>query len=168
MCAFIIIGGGGYIGIKSAGRLDVRIAQLRELITGLRALDIEISMNNSVLPDAMRTAGEAGGGACEKIFSGCADELEAASGETVHSIWCRCIDSCVGGLRLAADEIKTIKEFGVSLGSGDRTAESGNIRAAVVRLERAKDEAMKAKTKNAALYRGLGFAAGILITVLLL
>lgn len=46
--------------------------------------------------------------------------------------------------------------------------EADNIKAVCQRLKLAEEEAMRKKAKNSKLFKSLGFASGILITVLLL
>lgn len=166
LCSLAVIAGCGYAGIVYASRYDVRINQIRGLITAFRALEFEICMNNSVLPDALRRAGEAGGAVSGGLFASCADKIENSTGETANSIWC----SCVKNSELCLDDstIKMLCEFGITLGGGNRDAEKANICSAVLRLQNAEKAAEEIKKKNAGLYRSLGFAAGILIAVLLL
>lgn len=168
VCSFILSLGGGYCGIVLASRYDTGITQIRNFITALRTMDFEISMNNTVLVDAMRYAGEAAGGTVGRVFVKCAEEIESSPGEEVYGLWCKYMDIYKNNFCINDSDIKIIKEFGRSLGSGDRAEESGNIKTAVLRLELAEDNAMKKKAQNAKLYRSLGFAGGILISVLLL
>lgn len=166
LCCFVIIIGCGYIGITFSSRYDSRINQLRGLMTAMRTLEFEICMNNSVLPEALRRAGEAGGAVSGSIFIRCADELEFQRGETVDSLW---RNSVIGSnLCLDSETIKLLCEFGITLGSGSRDAESANIKAVLLRLEEAESEAAARRAKNSALYRSLGFAAGMLLSILLL
>lgn len=168
LCSFVLIIGGGYCGIVFASRYDTEITQLRNFINALRTMDFEISMNNTVLAEAMRYAGETTGGAVGNVFVKCAGEIESLPGEEVYDLWCKYIEKNKSDFCISESDIKSVKDFGRSLGSGDRNEESGNIKTTILRLERAEDNAMKKKAQNAKLYRSLGFVGGILISVLLL
>ncbi len=167
-CSFVLSLGGGYCGIVMASRYDTGITQLRNFISALRMMDFEISMNNTVLVEAMRYSGEAVGGRVGRVFLKCADEVENSPGEKVYDTWCKYIEKYKNDFCISESDIKMVKEFGRSLGSGDRTEESSNIKTTILRLELAEDNAMKKKSQNAKLYRSLGFVGGILISVLLL
>lgn len=166
LCSLAVILGCGYMGILKASVYDSRINQLRGLITAMKTLEFEICMNNSVLPEALRRASETGGTVSGEVFARCADELENSGGETIGNIWRKCVQD--SELCLAESTIKLLCEFGITLGGGDRESEAANIKSVMLRLKNAEEAALEQKKKNAGLYRGLGFAAGILISVLLL
>lgn len=168
ICAFVIIIGCGYVGIVMASGFDSRLIQIRELSEALRILEIEITLNNSVLCDAMCSAANARSGVIADIFHDAAESIEECGGTEIKEVWLGVIEKhkprlCVGG-----DVIEIINSFSTFLGSGTRRSESDNIRAAGERLKLAEEEAMRRKASSFGLYRGLGFACGILITVLLL
>lgn len=168
VCSFALCAGGGYCGIVFASRYDTGINQLKSFVAALKAMNLEISMNNTVLCEALCYAGDAAGGTVKDIFDECAKRIRNSPGDDVYNLWCACIDKYKSRLCISETDIKTIKNFGRTLGLGDREEESSNIKSAVLKLELAEDSAMEKKARNAKLYRSLGFASGILISVLLL
>ncbi len=168
MCGFVIVMGCGYIGITMASRLDKEVEQTDRFISALRFLESEISMNGRVLSEAAAGVSRLWDGVVADIFGQAARELEELRGEKVGEVWSRAVEQNRERLCLSESSMTIVKDFAALLGSGTRELERDNINAACDKLKIARDEAAAKAKKNGAVYRSLGFACGILITVLLL
>ena len=168
VCALAIVLGCGYVGIVKASAFETRVVQIREISEILRYLEVEIALSGTVLCDALRVAAGRREGIAADMFLETADRIEASGGADTREVWLGVIeeygeDLCVGG-----DVIETLKDFSALLGGGTRKSEADNIKAAREKLRLAEEEALRRKAGSFNLYRSLGFACGILITVLLL
>lgn len=168
ICSFVIIAGCGYIGIRLASGYDSSILQIDGFMDAFKYLETEILMNNSVLSEAMENAAGNRSGVAADIFRSAAAELQNSEAVGAEEVWLKVIDENKSRLCVSDDVIDIIRNFSALLGSGTRESEADNIRCACEKLKLAREEAMRKKARDAGLFRGLGFACGILITVLLL
>lgn len=167
LCSFLIIVGCGYIGIVFASRFDTGIKQLSEFISALRLLEFEITMNNSVLSDAMISVANSQKGVVKKIFMDVSDELINTVGVAPDEIWTTVIEKYKKRLCIQDAEYAALQEFFVCLGGGTRPEEAGNIKVVCEKLRLAEEEAIENKARNSKLYKSFGFVSGILIAILL-
>lgn len=167
LCSCLVIMGCGYLGIVFASRFDTGIKQLSEFISALRLLEFEITMNNSVLSDAMVSVAGSQNGIVRRIFIDVSDELRNRVGKKPDEIWTTVIEKYKPKLCLKDNDYSAFQEFFVCLGGGTRPEEAGNIKIICEKLRLAEEEAIETKAKNSKLYKSFGFVGGILITVLL-
>lgn len=168
ICAAVIISGCGFAGMSAASALDARIRQTRGFSDALGLLEIEMTVNNSVLCEALYAASKPQNGVVKDIFADAARGVEALGGGDMSEVWRVAIENNKKRLCVSADALDIISAFASGLGRGDREREKDNIRAAREKLRIEEEKARLKKAESGRLYRGLGFACGILITVLLL
>ncbi len=168
ICALAVVLGCGYVGIVKASVFETRVVQIREFSEILRYLEVEIALSGTVLCEAMRAAAGRRGGIAADMFLEAADKLEASGGTDTREVWLGVIEEYSESLCVGGDVIETLRDFSALLGGGTRKSEADNIKAAREKLKLAEEEALRRKAGSFNLYRSLGFACGILITVLLL
>ncbi len=168
LCALTIVLGCGYVGIIKASAFETQLAQIRGFAEILRYLEVEIALSGSVLCDALRAAAGHRGGIASDMFLEAADRIEDSCGADTKEAWTGVIKKYREKLCVGEDVIETLMDFSDLLGGGTRESEADNIKAAREKLKLAEEAALRKKAAGFNLYRSLGFACGVLITVLLL
>lgn len=167
-CSFIISLSGVYIGMIFSSRYDTSLMQIKDFKAALKTLYIEISMNATVLDKALECAALSTSGIVKKVFGDLSNSLLKTPGDDVYECFVSIMDGYKKELCIDDETERVIKEFGKNLGRGNIDDEAVNINKTILRLELLEDSAMEKKSKNSKLCRSLGFAAGVMVTVLLL
>ena len=85
----------------------------------------------------------------------------------MYELWKKAFERFESRLNLTTEDKKIILDFSKNLGCGDCTREKNNIKAALMRLKVAEDDARAMASKNVRMYRGLGVLVGIFIVIVL-
>ncbi len=163
-----IMVGCGLVGIFFASALKKRVYSLEEFQNVIKQLEFDIEFLNTPIGYSLKRIGgmfEGGVGTVIKYISMLLEEQKCAD---MHNIWKKALERFGNELYLNDDDKKIILDFSKTLGCGDRTGEKNNIRATLMRLKVAEEDARTRAATNAKMYRGLGFLTGIFIVIVLL
>ena len=164
----IVVFCSAYIGILLARKLYLRSRQLAQIQAALGTLEFEITFLNLPLTDALYKVGIGDSSPVDKLFLQFSDQLRHCRGMAVKRAFERAL-ALNGHLLALADEDKEILlEFAGKLGGGDKDSQVQNIRAALIKLKAAEDEASEVARKNGSLYKGLGVLAGVFLVIVLI
>lgn len=166
-CAAIMLGC-GYLGILFASGFKARVRQIGEFTAALSQLEFDIDFLNITVRESFeKIAGNSPPGiAC--IFSYVAERMEEERCVKTEKLWERAIRINRSELFLTDGDVAILADFSKNLGCGSRDNEINNIRAAIMRLKLAEDEARAEASGNVKMYRGLGLLCGIFLVIVLL
>ncbi len=163
-----IMAGCGFLGIIFASALKKRVCRLEEFQNVIKQLEFDIEFSNIPIGESLKRIGGNLEGCMKSVLEYISTQLREQRCADMYSVWKKALERFRSELNLTDDDIKIILEFSKTLGCGDRTSEKNNIRAVLMRLKVAEEEARTQATSNAKMYRGLGFLTGIFIVIVLL
>lgn len=168
VAGIVILVGCGYAGILFASAFKKRVKQLEELyfIVGQMEFDIDF-LNIPICGSLERLSGLCEGG-IKNVLDYVRAELKKEKCLNMYDLWKRAFERFEHELALTDSDKKIIFDFSKNLGVGDRKREKNNIRATIMRLEAACEDARHYASTNSKMYRGLGILAGIFIVIVLM
>lgn len=168
MASAAILAGCGYCGMLFASALKKRCEQLETFGRMLDLLEFDIVFLNIPLVEAMEKLSQSSKGVFRAFFEFIAREMKAMRCGDMRGLWQRAFERFDGELFLKDEDIRILTEFSQNLGSGDKTSEKNNIRAAAMRLKTAEEDARELARVNMKAYRGLGLLSGAFLVILLI
>ena len=164
----VVLLGCAYVGILFAASFKKRVRQLEELcfVVGQMEFDIDF-LNMPICGSLERISGLCEGG-IKSVIDYVRKELRRDKCLNMHELWKKAFERFEYDLALTENDKKIMLDFSKNLGGGDRMREKNNIKATVMRLETAREEAQGSATTNSKMYRGLGILAGIVIVIVLM
>ncbi|OQB14170.1 MAG: stage III sporulation protein SpoAB [Firmicutes bacterium ADurb.Bin193] len=165
-CA-IIIACTAKIGFDEAGKFTKRVREIRELQGALIALKGEISFCRTPLAQALIKTGQRLSYPVSELFKKAGTALNSG-GITAKDAWDDALFSIDKKLSLKSEEIYILSSFGSLLGTGDAAGQIENIELAASKLIMCERNATEDERKFVRLYRGLGVACGVFISILFL
>lgn len=148
---------GLYFGDKGARRAAVLLEFKRTLLM----LKSEIKYATCPLPQAFKRISARTTAPFCNFYSQIGDKLNESS---AAEAW----ETVLQDLRLAKEDFAITSGLGRALGSIDASAQASAIDMTILQLENAAARLGAENAKTARMYRGLGLAGGLLITVILL
>lgn len=165
--AFILLGC-GYTGMALSLKFGRRSRQLEELSGALGQMEFDIDLLGMPVSESLERLSCCGSGALCEMFSYISRRLRENRCADMGEIWERAIGRFRFELCLTDEDLQILSDFSKSLGSGNSEKEKNNLKLAQMRLETAKTQAQSEAKRNAKMYRGLGFLAGIFIVTILI
>ncbi|MGI6147783.1 MAG: hypothetical protein ACOYEU_00315 [Limnochordia bacterium] len=163
--AVLVVAACGLMGLTVACSYTAQAENVKGLITMLQILETEISYARSALPEALARIGSQQHGAVGSFLRTVHAYLLSCPGEPFSSAW-------EAGLRALRQQgipsvvIGDLAVLGQVLGSSDIEDQRRHLQTARLRLEEAHRQAEDEKRTNFKLWSYLGFAAGLLIILL--
>ena len=134
----------------------------------LRQLEFDIDFLGITLAESFERIAFNFDGAVGQVFEYTAALMKKKKCSDFLNIWNSAISAYGGELYLRESDRSILAEFARNLGAGDRESEKNNIRAALMRLKLAEDEARCDEKRNVKMYRGLGFLFGVFAVIVLI
>lgn len=167
MASAVLLTGCGYCGVLFASAFKKRCEHLEIFGKVLEQLEFDIVFLNIPLIESMEKLSRSQDKVFRAFFEFIAREMRASRCRDMQVLWQRAFERFRGELFLKDEDIRILSEFSQNLGSGDRTSEKNNIRAAAMRLKTAEEEAREFAKVNMKTYRGLGLLSGVFLVILL-
>lgn len=165
--ACIIVGVCAYTGFLAALGLKKRAALLAVLGQGFLALKREITYSAAPLQEALQTAANAAGegGA---LFALAAQGLASGAGLSAQMAWQDALARFPLRERLKPADVEILAAFGEGLGLSDAQEQENRIELCRLRLASAEEAAVALANQMGKVWRNLGWALGLLLTLLFL
>lgn len=163
-----ILIGCAYLGALFASKFKKRVEQLTELKCALAQLEFDIDFLNTPIYESLEKAAERSSGGVALVFAYIARRLRDERCVNMGKLWMRAVRLYRTELFLSDEDIKILTDFAENLGCGNREKEMNNIKAAVMRLGVAENEARTAASGGVRMYRGLGILCGVFLVIVLL
>jgi len=133
----------------------------------INQIEFDVDFLNLPIREALSRIGGMCDGEIRQVVDFVRKGLTESKCADMYGLWKRAIERNSYGLALSESDKRIILDFAKNLGNGDRIREKNNIKAAVMRLEVAKEEARGEASVNSRMCRGLGILGGIFIVILL-
>jgi len=166
MGAFLVIVPLGVMGMAIGRNFGKRPDQIRQLQFGLQALETEIIYSATPLPQALNKVGSQLTGPVGNLFTGSGSQLLKGEGNTAGEIWTASLKDLKGYLMLDETDLLIMEQFGQGLGMSDRQDQLKRLKMARSHLEAREKEAEKERLNFQKVWQVLGWALGIVITLL--
>jgi stage III sporulation protein AB len=153
------------IGRLLAAELDKRCYLLHDLQQGLLALEREISYTKTPLPQALKTAAEAGGRSAV-VFHYTVDLLNRRQGISAQRAWELALEKASHELPLKAEDLFILNSFGRGLGLSNAEDQVKRLELSRQRLFQAEELAKDQARRLGKVWKNLGWAAGIAIAII--
>ncbi len=163
----ILLGCGG-LGMLLAAGCKKRVSQLVQLETAISQLEFDIDFLCLELDESFEKIIVRMDGALKEVFVYIRERLKNQKGTDMQRVWARAFKRCEDEIFLSGEDMQIVFDFSKNLGCGNRSTEKNNIKAALMRLKVAEEEARESAKKNVKMYRGLGLLAGIFIILVLI
>ncbi len=160
--------GCGYFGILFSQKYKKRLNQLVELQHVLSDLEHTMNFLGMTISDALISASRNCESELKYILVYVSDRLKSSPGSEMQRIWQRAFNKHRYALSLNDEDIRLVIDFSKNLGTGNREKEKNNIKAALMRLKLAENQARSEQEQNSKMYRGLGFLVGIFVVIVLI
>lgn len=160
--------GCGYFGILLASNYTKRVRQITEFEEAIKQLEFDIDFLNLPLLESLEKTVRSVQGTVKEILRYICERMCEDRCADSERIWHRAFKKFRYELAMTDDDVKILLDFSKNLGSGDKYSEKNNIRATLMKLKLAEDEAREIAKTNVKMYRGLGFLTGIFIVLILI
>ncbi len=167
LAGLVIFFGCGYFGILLSNKFKKRVRQLVELQHILNELGHSMNFLGMTIANALEYSSKNCNCELKSIFLYVSSRLKDSPGSDMERIWQRAINKYRYSLNLNDDDIEILKDFSKNLGTGNKEKEKNNIKATLMRLKLAENEAVSEQEQNTKMYRGIGFLFGIFVVILL-
>ncbi|TMW73757.1 stage III sporulation protein SpoIIIAB [Alteribacter natronophilus] len=155
------------IGWEWARRLQFRTKQLRDIRSGLEALETEMVYGLTPLQEACsRVAGQLREPAAF-LFRDFSLSLGREE-KLAPDVWESTLKKMKRVLELKQGEWDVLSQFGRTLGRQDLENQRKHLRLALTYLEQQEKEARENQKKHESMYKSLGFLCGILLALIML
>lgn len=165
--AFLVTGSCGMIGMELAKNMAKRPDELRQLQYGLQALETEIIYGATPLPQALTLVGRQTSGQVAEVFSATGRQLADGQGQTAAEAWSKVLNDTEQNLLLNSSDLNILHQFGQGLGLSDRQDQVKRLTAFRQQLSFRQKEAEAEMDRYQKVWRSLGWAVGLAITLLL-
>ncbi|MBE3590417.1 MAG: stage III sporulation protein AB [Firmicutes bacterium] len=160
-------GAGAALGTLVAAGLRRRPDELRAWRTGLQVLASEIGYGAVPLPEALRRAGAAAGGAAGAALAAAGARLAAGEGAEPEGAWHAAVAQAQAASPLADEDCAALAAVAPVLGRTGREDQLRHLQLAVRRLEAAEAAAREAAAREARLW-AYACTCGALVVALVL
>jgi stage III sporulation protein AB len=167
--SFFVIIPFGVMGIIIGKNFSKRPEQIRQLQFGLQALETEIMYSATPLPQAMeKVAKQVHDGPISQLFLQTGRELLKGEGQTATEAWSEAVKNMKDYLLFTEIDLTILEQFGQGLGTSDRQDQLKRLTVVRAHLEGREKEAEKEKFQFQKVWQVLGWALGLVITLLFL
>ncbi|TSB45398.1 stage III sporulation protein SpoIIIAB [Alkalicoccobacillus porphyridii] len=156
-----------WLGFDAARRVSDRPKQLRQLKTGILALEAEMLYGLTPLQEASAHLSTQLAYPINVLFERFSSKL-AARGDSAHIAWEESLDETWEMTSLSKGEREVLRQFGQTLGQHDRDQQEKQIKLTMVHLDREEAEAKENQLRYETMLKSLGFLGGLLIVILML
>lgn len=163
----LIIFSCGAMGFVIASSFSRRVHNLRQLIQFFQILETEISYTRSTLPSVIAQQARQFSGEVGSFLHTLAGQLGENTGESFAAIWERGV-ARLGENGLPGEVVEELRSCGAVLGRSDAVEQAKHVEQLLKRMEHALQAAQAERERHTRLWQYLGFAAGLLIVLLLL
>lgn len=167
MGAVLVVAATSAAGWQVAGRYTRRPRELRDLQTGLAVLQTEVEYGATPLPEALASAGRAGGDAVGRIFASAATRLREGGGITAGEALAGAVDEAGPGTALALADREVLAALGPALGASGRQDQARHIAMARERLSAQEVRARDERDRYERLARYAGVLSGVALALIL-
>lgn len=156
-----------WLGFEAAKRVSDRPKQLRQLKTGILALEAEMLYGLTPLREASLHLSKQLAYPINQIFATFAEKL-AAKGDSAHLAWEESLDDVWELTNLSKGEREVLRQLGQTLGQQDREQQQKQIKLTMVHLDREEADARENQLRYEKMLKSLGFLGGLLIVILMI
>jgi stage III sporulation protein AB len=167
MGCVLVIASSVLLGIYYSFRDGYRISDLLEIKKAFILLKSEISYS-AALPEALWSISERLEGAASGFFKRAGGGLSEKSAGESAEIWRDALKESLSHSHLTADDLQCLERLGETLGGLGKTAQTDGIDMAITYVDGKINELRESEAKNKKLYRSVGIAGGLLITIFML
>lgn len=166
MGSTMVLAAGTIIGMILAKDKVDRVKQLRELISALNMLEIEIKFGLSTLPEAFMKVSKNFDDKIGKLFEYGA-QLFLHDKITGFECWKKTICWAIPSLSLNKEDEEILLTLGSSLGEVDTENQLKAIRLVVEQLKHQEIRAQEERIKEEKMFRSLGILMGLAVVIIL-
>ncbi|MDR1703788.1 MAG: stage III sporulation protein AB [Clostridiales bacterium] len=155
------------LGIYYSFRDGYRMANLSEIRKALIILKSEITFS-ATLPEALLSISDRLEAGVSGFFLLAGTRLTEKPSEESAVIWRECLKEGLAHSYLVNEDIECLERLGETLGGLGKTAQEDGVDMAIMYIDSKVDELRGSEAKNKKLYRSVGAAGGLLITILMI
>ena len=165
----IVISAATAIGWLQSASYAARPKQLRSIIVALQRLETSIVYGHAPLDEAFQDLGEQLPAPENRLFAKAAQLMRANEHTvmTAKEAWEKSLQEVMQHTSLKKQDVRILKDFGISLGISDREDQRNHIHHAVKRLAQEEQSAREEHGKYGTMYRSLGVLCGLLAVILM-
>jgi len=156
------------LGFGKSREIKRRSEELETFINAASLLCNELRFTRTTLGKAFEKLATHTCGEIKRFFDTVSVYVDDPDGITVAKAWERALEEHKSGLALNREDMKTLQEFGMVLGSGDVEGQISGISSLQERLAIHLADAEEKRDKNQRLFTSLGIYTGLLICILLI
>lgn len=167
MGAILLISASSMLGIRKAGELSARANALAAVVSGLELLRGEMCTLQSPMPQVTERLSESAPGEMKHFFRRLNHSLAQLGDHSFYELW----SSAVGQspeLMLRREETDCLTRLGLSLGRYVLREQEAVINQCIAQFSDFYELAREEARVQGRLYTGLGVAAGLMVSVVLL
>lgn len=164
--SMFIITASSIIGVMIARMKSERVRQIRNLISALNMLDVEVRFALSSLPEAFNKISKAIDPKTGEIFEHAAELIINGKHDACNA-WQKSLEHCMPALCINREDMNILAALGNSLGEVDSESQSKNIRLVIEQLKRQELRADEERAKGERLFRSIGVLSGLAIVIIL-
>lgn len=162
--SILVLASSALLGIYYSLRDGYRITDLLELRKALILLKSEIAYS-AALPEALSGISERLAGSVSEFFSLAGNKLTEKSAGESAIVWRSALKESLGNSYLINEDIECLERLGETLGGLGKTAQTDGADMAIMYIDAKINELRGSEEKNKKLYRNVGIAGGLLITI---
>ena len=132
----------------------------------MAALETEIIYALTPLPQALKTVARQTKGPISKFFAEVSQELNEGQGQTGGEAWSKALERVAPYLLLTEGEMSCLEQFGQGLGSSDREDQLKRLTSIKMQLATREKEAETTKNQFQKIWQTLGWACGLVLTLM--
>ncbi len=166
--AVFIISGFGSYGLMSAGSMDKRVEQIKNIRLAMRFLEKEITYLHTPLSLAMARAAECIPAPASKLFENCSRSLRDRQGITIHEAWSQSLSNLRHQSDLNNDDIIVLQSVSSQMGMSGAEEQKRLFAMIQEHLSIQEDRARREAESGRKLRSYGGFILGATVVLLLL
>lgn len=164
--AMLVIIPFGFIGLSLGKNLTKHVQELRQFQLGLTVLETEIMYAQTPLPQALVVVAKQSQGVVSRFFTLVSEGLNKRQGQTAGEVWSRVLIDLTPYFMLNPEELNLLGQFGQGLGSSDREDQLKRLTSIKTQLAFREKTAEAARKEFQKIWQTLGWACGLMITLL--
>ena len=166
--AAIIILSGGYLGLYYSKKLQIRIDEIKAFISSLSVMDALMAHIKAPLAEIFLKLSDCREKSLADFFNDVHSGLSSGRGISAAEAFESALARHKGGFSFGNEELAVIGDFGRRIGMLDIDSQRGQISLCTNLLERCLQNAINENEKYGKLYKGMGIAGGIFISLILM
>jgi stage III sporulation protein AB len=165
--AMLILLSATLFGYYQAQQFARRPKQIADIIRALQRLETEIIYGSTPLPEALLRVAHTCPAPLHHLFRHASEELQAAGGRSVQSIWQQTVAADWKLTSMKQGEQDIFRQLGFTLGLSDGTDQVKHLRLTVQQLQSELENAQEDRKRYESMWRSLGLLMGALIVILM-